>query len=107
MRRRFYPTGTLIGGIVWQPNLVDVRLDFTTGYMPIQNLDLEIRLDEGMSHKMGIADVKEASGIPCTFLAQMMPGVPALSRDRMFGKVETDKTGNPSNLASLRRPDCF
>src|SRR5262249_42629890 len=95
MNEYLYPTGKLIGGIAWQPNLVDVRVSLTTGILPVKNLDLEIRLNEGMEEQMGIADVKELNGIACTFLPQMFPGVPALSRDRLFGNVTTDQQGNP------------
>ena len=108
MNAFLYPTGTVVGGIRWQPNLVDVRLHLTTGSVPIQNLDLEIRIDEDMKEKMGIADVKESNGIPCAFLPEMFPGVPSLSRDRMFGPVQTDRKGNrvtkPANVTQIISP---
>lgn len=40
-----YPTGTLIGGIAWQPNFVEVCLAVITGPLPIQNLDMHIELE--------------------------------------------------------------
>jgi hypothetical protein len=89
-----YPTGTVIGGIPWQGNLIDVRLTVITGPMPIQNLDMHIKLNEGSEEKVGIAAVNETSGIPCIFLGEMIPGVPSLGPDQLFGEVKTDKSGN-------------
>ncbi len=108
MNEFLYPTGQVIGGIRWQPNLVDVRLFLTTGDVAIQNLDLEIRLDDALNGTMGIADVKETSGIPCNLLAEMLPGVPALSRDRLFGPVKTGEKDNaitiPADVTEIISP---
>lgn len=94
MNEFLYPTGTVVGGIPWQDNLIDVRLAIITGPMPIQNLDLHITLNEGAEQKVGIAAVNETSGIPCIFLAEVMPGVPSLGPEQLFGEVKTDKSGN-------------
>jgi hypothetical protein len=103
-----YPTGTVVGGVTWQPNLVDVRLHLSAGTVALHNLDLEITLNEGLEEMSGMADVKELNGIPCTILPQMFSEVPALSRDRLFGEVITDESGNrvtkPANVTEIISP---
>lgn len=103
-----YRTGDVIAGIPWQQNLVDVRLLLRTGPVPIQNIDFRVRLDEGLADKMGIADMRETKGYPCTFLAEVIPGFPAPSRDQLFGEVETDQSGlrvtSPANAVQIVSP---
>lgn len=103
-----YPTGTIIGGIPWQDNLIDVRLTVITGPRPIQNFDLHIKLNEGAEQKVGIAAVKETSGIPCIFVAEVRPGIPSLGPEQLFGEVKKDKFGNriaePARVAQIVSP---
>ena len=44
-----YPKGLLIGGIVWDDNYVDVRLDITIGSIPIHDVDVLTGLDTSIA----------------------------------------------------------
>ncbi len=55
-----YFDGTLLAGIVWQKQFVDVRLDIANGAVPIQNLDFLVGLDTSIA---GVGQISQFPGI--------------------------------------------
>lgn len=55
-----HPLNTILGGITWQKNYTDLRLDITNGSIPIQNLNIKITLD----NDQGIAALGQLSNFP-------------------------------------------
>jgi hypothetical protein len=64
-----YPQGVLLGGIVWEQQYVDVRLDLSNGQVAIQNLDFLVRLDTSIA---GVGQISQFPGITA-FPAQEPP----------------------------------
>ena len=60
-----YPDGVLLGGIPWQKNYYDVRLEIGNGQVAIQNLDLLVGLDASIAGlDMSIAGLGQISQFP-------------------------------------------
>jgi hypothetical protein len=66
-----YEAGIMLGGIVWQSNYVDVRLDVSAGSTDAQNVDLIIELDTSIA---GVGQLSQFEGITA-FPANQTPPV--------------------------------
>lgn len=86
-----YLEGTIVAGIVWDKNLVDVRLDIANGARVIQNLDFTVELDTSIG---GLGQISQFPGITA-FPARAMP--PAWLEG-------TDPTGKPISVPTTQAP---
>jgi hypothetical protein len=86
-----YFEGTLLAGIVWQKQFVDVRLDIANGPVAIQNLDFLVGLDTSIA---GVGQISQFPGITA-FPAGSAPSI----------WIEgTDSQGNPVSIPATPPP---
>jgi hypothetical protein len=85
-----YPPETIIGGITWDPNYVDVRLDIGAGPVPIQNLNFEVTLDTSIA---GVGQISQFNGVT-SFPNSEAPSV---------SLIGTDEAGNPVTMPIVPR----
>jgi hypothetical protein len=64
-----YFDGTLLGGIVWSKNYVDVRLDVSSGPQDLRNLDFLVSLDTSIA---GLGQISQFQGVSA-FPAKQLP----------------------------------
>lgn len=86
-----YPEGTLLAGIVWQKQFVDVRLDIANGPVAVQNLDFLIGLDTSIA---GVGQISQFPGVTA-FPAGSAPSI---------WLEGTDSQGNPISIPATPPP---
>ncbi len=83
-----YPLQATVGGITWNDNYVDVRLDVGVGPDAVQNLDFEVALDTNIA---GIGQISQFTGVT-SFPSDT--GKPSMS----FSLIGTDEKGKPVTI---------
>jgi hypothetical protein len=75
-----YPEGILIGGIIWNKNYIDVRLDVAVGHKPVRDLDVSVALDTSVA---GMGQLSQFPGV-VAFPAGNPPAAWLMGEDSAF-----------------------
>ncbi len=67
-----YPPQTILGGIVWNDNYIDVRLDIGLGATALRNVDFSVSLDTSIA---GIGQISQFPGVTSFPNGREMPAV--------------------------------
>ncbi len=59
-----YPSGTVVGGLKWNPAWTDVRIDVENGQLPIRNLDFTVETDALIAGVGQVSQLPEFAAFP-------------------------------------------